>query len=152
MSANPYIDHFELMQPMIAFSQTVAAMGLEPSLQELVKVRASQLNGCGVCLHMHYEEARRAGERDERLFMLDAWRETSLYSERERAALAWTEALTRIADGRRDEAAEAAVEANFTPEERVKLALVIALINAFNRIGVGFHLGPIDLAKARKAA
>src|SRR5262245_59937595 len=96
---NPFVAAPALMQSWLAFGNGVAADGgLEESLMELVKIRASQINACAVCLHMHTTEARKKGETEERLFLLDAWSESPLYSGRERAALAWTEALTRLPD------------------------------------------------------
>ncbi|WNG34869.1 carboxymuconolactone decarboxylase family protein [Archangium minus] len=129
-----------LMKPLIDFGTTVVQNGLEPSLMELVKIRASQLNGCAICLHMHTLEARRQGETEERLYLLDAWRESPLYSERERAALGWTDALTLVAETHAPDEAYQALQAQFTEEEQVKLTLLITVINSFNRIGVGFRL------------
>src|SRR2546423_1047188 len=94
---NPVAFQSNLMQLLIEFSTKVANAGLEKSLLELVKIRASQINGCARCLQMHTREARRLGESEERLFLLDAWRESPLFTPRERAALAWTEALTLLA-------------------------------------------------------
>ena len=130
----------KLMNAMVEYSTSVVEAGLEPSLVELVKIRASQLNGCAVCLHMHTREARQKGETEERIFLLDAWRETPFYSARERAALAWTEVLTRMDDS---EAAYEAVRAEFSEEDQVKLTLMITVINSWNRIGVGFRQGPV---------
>ena len=114
----------------------VEASGLEYSLIELVKMRASQLNGCAYCLHMHSQDARRAGEREERLHLLAAWRESSLYNERERAALAWTEAVTHLAETGAPDADFEAVKRLFTEAEIVNLTLAIAMINLWNRIAV----------------
>ena len=109
------------MKPLIDLSATVQGYGLEKSLVRLVKVRASQINGCAVCLDMHAREARKDGETEERLLMLDAWREAPLYTERERAALAWTEALTRLSEkGAPDDVYEV-VQAHFSEEEQVTL-------------------------------
>src|SRR3569623_1787450 len=106
---NPYAVAPKLLDELIRYSRTVEAMGLEKSLLELVKIRASQINGCAVCLHMHAEEARKQGESEDRILMLDAWHETGLYTPREKAALAWTEAQTRLTDTPApDEAYEAA--------------------------------------------
>jgi len=106
---------------------------------ELVKIRASQLNGCAFCLHMHTEAARKEGETETRLYLLDAWRESPLYSERERAALAWTEALTRLSEGPVRDDVYAALKAHFSDEEQVALTLLIVAINGWNRIQVGFR-------------
>ena len=148
---NPYAAGPELVKPLIDFANAVDAAGLEPSLMELVKIRASQINGCAVCLDMHARDARQAGETEERLFMLDAWRETRLFSPRERAALAWTEALTRLSETRAPDADYEAMAAQFSDAEQVNLTLLIGVINSFNRIGVGFRVAPLRHA-ARQAA
>jgi AhpD family alkylhydroperoxidase len=148
---NPYVSHFSLVKPLIDLGTTVQGYGLEMSLMELVKIRASQINGCGVCLDMHSKEARKEGETEERVLMLSAWRETTLYNEREKAALAWTEALTRLPEkGAPDDVYEA-VQANFSEEERIALTLLVGVINSFNRIGVGFHVPPVS-QQQRKVA
>lgn len=143
---NPFA-HLALIQPLIDCGMKVQSSGLEPSLLELVKIRASQINGCAVCLKMHLTEARSAGETEERILLLDAWRETSLYSDRERAALAWTEALTRLNDHAAQDAAWALVADQFSEEEQVKLTMMIVVINGFNRINVGFQVDPAVLAR-----
>ena len=123
--------------------------GIEVALQHLVKLRASQINGCAFCIHMHATEARRDGESEMRLYMLNAWRESSLYSERERAALAWTEALTRVAETGAPDADYALVEAAFTDAERVQLTLLIGAINLWNRLQVGFRAAhPVETPRA----
>lgn len=137
---NPYAEHYALVAPFIDYAKATEAAGLEPSLNELIKIRASQLNGCGVCLHMHTKEARAQGESETRIFMLDAWRESPLFTDRERAALAWTEALTRLSETHAPDADYALVQAQFTPEEQVKLTLMIGVINVFNRLGAGFRV------------
>ena len=127
-----------LMKDWMATSLAVNA-SLDHSLIELVKIRASQINGCANCINMHTAEARAQGETEQRLYLLSAWREAPCYSDRERAALAWTEALTRIvAKATRHEAAYEALKAHFTEEEQVKLTLVINVINGWNRLAVGF--------------
>jgi AhpD family alkylhydroperoxidase len=113
--------------------------GLEPSLCELVKTRASQLNGCAFCLEMHTREARAAGETEARLYPLSAWRESPLYTARERAALAWTEAVTLVADSRVPDGVYNEVREQFSEEELVKLTLVINVINSWNRFAVAFR-------------
>src|SRR5579872_6250755 len=127
-------------QPMKAWltASMAIASSLDPTLMHLVEIRASQINGCANCINMHAASAREKGESEQRLYLLSAWREAPCYSERERAALAWTEALTRLSEGRRQEDAHAAIEAQFTEEERVKLTLVINIINGWNRLSVGF--------------
>lgn len=139
---NPFAANTDLVQALIAFGNKVAEAGIEKSLIELVKIRASQLNGCAICLSMHTREARKAGESDERLLMLDAWRESSLYSERERAALAWTESLTLLASSHAPDDVYEQVRAQFTDQESVQLTLMIGVINTFNRLGVGYRLNP----------
>lgn len=136
---NAYAAAPAAMKAMLDFSLSTQKAGLEPSLMELVKMRASQINGCGFCLHMHALEARKAGETEERLYLLDAWRESPLYSDRERAALAWTEALTLVAETRAPDAVYEAVKAEFSEEEQVALTLLIVAINGWNRISVGFR-------------
>jgi AhpD family alkylhydroperoxidase len=136
---DPFATPSNLLQLFIEFSTKVANAGLEKPLVELVKIRASQINGCGVCLHMHTREARQRGETEERLFMLDAWRESALYSTRERAALAWTEALTLLASSRAPDDVYAEMMACFSDEESLQLTMLINVINGWNRIGVGYR-------------
>jgi AhpD family alkylhydroperoxidase len=123
---------------------------LEGSLVELVKIRASQINGCANCLNMHTAEARAKGESEQRIYLLSAWREAPCYNERERAALGWTEALTRISEGHTHRSAYEALEAQFTQEEQVNLTLVINVINGWNRLAVGFGVW-VDAAAAKAA-
>jgi AhpD family alkylhydroperoxidase len=137
---NPYVVAPELTQPLIDLAKRVAQSGLEPSLAELVKIRASQLNGCAICLHMHTLEARKSGETEERLYMLNAWHESPLYSDRERAALAWTEALTRLSETGAPDDVYQQVQAQFTEKEQVTLTMMVAIINSFNRLGAGFRV------------
>jgi AhpD family alkylhydroperoxidase len=136
------------MDELIKYAKAVEGYGIEKSLLELVKIRASQINGCAICLHMHAQEARRQGESDDRILMLDAWEETSLYTAREKAALAWTEALTRLTETRAPDEAYEAAKAEFTDDELIKLTLMINVINSFNRFGVGFRVAPVTLKKA----
>ncbi|MDE2006662.1 MAG: carboxymuconolactone decarboxylase family protein [Rhodospirillales bacterium] len=117
--------------------------GLEHDLLELVKTRASQINGCAFCLDMHFRAAMRAGERPERLLMLDAWEESSLYTPRERAALAWTETVTRIAETHAPDAAYEAVRGQFSDKELVDLTTAIGTINLWNRLAVAFRSRPL---------
>lgn len=127
------------VEAMVGLETAVRESGLEYSLIELVKMRASQINGCGFCLHMHSQDARKAGESEERLHLIAAWRESSLYTPRERAALAWTESLTRLADtGAPDEAYEP-LKAHFSESEIVWLTMMIVTINGWNRLAVGFR-------------
>jgi AhpD family alkylhydroperoxidase len=114
--------------------------GLEPKLLELVKMRASQINGCAFCLDMHTKDARAMGETEQRLYLLPAWRETEFYSERERAALAWTEALTEIADERVPDEVYAKVRPHFTDDELAFLTLAVVAINSFNRFNIALRM------------
>lgn len=146
MSTQPVqrLDHFsvapELFQPMIEQETLLGNSGLAHSLIELVKLRASQINGCAFCINMHWQDARAHGEAEERLYLLNAWREASVYSESERAALAWTEALTRIETSQAPDADYAALAAHFSPREQVALSLLIGAINTWNRIAIGFRM------------
>jgi AhpD family alkylhydroperoxidase len=126
-----------LMKTWMNVSSAVNA-SLDPTLVELVKIRASQLNGCANCLNMHTVEARAKGETEQRIYLLSAWREAPCYTDRERAALAWTDALTQLSQGHAHEAAYEALKAHFSEEEQVKLTLVISVINGWNRLAVGF--------------
>lgn len=116
--------------------------GLEPSLRELVKTRASQINGCAYCIDMHTKDARAAGETEQRLYALNAWRETPFYTERERAALEWTEAVTLIGEGHVPDDVFERVRAHFSEEELVKLTLAIVAINGWNRFAIAFRSVP----------
>lgn len=129
----------EALKPMLALEANFAKGMLEHSLRELVKIRASQINGCAYCLHMHTPDALAAGERLERIVLLSAWRESAMYTPRERAALAWTEALTRVADTAAPDEDYAGLPPHFTPQEIVELTLLITTINAWNRLAVGFR-------------
>jgi AhpD family alkylhydroperoxidase len=113
--------------------------GLEASLIHLVKMRASQINGCAYCLDMHSKDARRLGETEQRLYLLNAWRESPLYTERERAALAWTDALTLIADTHAPDDVFAEVRAQFNDKELMDLTTLIGMINLWNRLSIGFR-------------
>ena len=138
----------ETMKAMAAVEPIIAASGLEHSLIELVKTRASQINGCAYCIHMHTKDARAHGESEERLYLLDAWRESPLYTERERAALAWTEALTRIAESHAPDDVYDELRKHFDEKETANLTTLIGVINTWNRIAIGFrYLHPVK-AKA----
>ncbi len=113
--------------------------GLAPSLVGLVKMRASQINGCAFCLDMHAKDARQHGETEQRLYLLNAWRETPYYSDRERAALAWTECLTRLPTDGAPDAVYQALEAVLTAVEIANLTALIGVINIWNRIAVGLN-------------
>tara|TARA_R110000824_G_scaffold100990_3_gene239890 strand:- start:71 stop:535 length:465 start_codon:yes stop_codon:yes gene_type:complete len=127
------------IKAMQALEVELAASGLDHELLELVKLRASQINGCAFCIHMHTTDLRKHGEIEMRLYMLNAWRESPLYSNRERAALAWTEALTRLSETGAPDAEYEDLKAEFTEAEQVNLTLAIGAINVWNRLQVGFR-------------
>ena len=129
----------ELVGPMLTFSQTVEKMGLEKSLMELVKIRASQINGCAYCIHMHTKDARAHGETEERIYLLNAWRESPLYTDRERAALAWTEALTLISETHAPDDVYEELRKHFNETETVNLTVLIGQINTWNRVAIGLR-------------
>lgn len=139
---NPQAAAPEAMAGMFALEKAVVDGGLEHGLVHLVKTRASQINGCAYCIEMHTRDARRAGETEARLYLLDAWREAPHYTPRERAALGWTEALTRIADTHAPDADYAALDPHFTDAEKVVLTLLIGAINSWNRLAIGFRSVP----------
>lgn len=136
---NYYAVEPKAVQAMVQLEAAVRESGLEYSLIELVKMRASQINGCAFCLHMHSQDARKAGETEDRLHLIAAWRESSLYTPRERAALAWTESLTRVADTGAPDADYEPLKAHFDEHEIVWLTMLIVAINGWNRLAVGFR-------------
>jgi AhpD family alkylhydroperoxidase len=140
----------DLMKKWTGASIAIAG-SLDPTLIGLVEIRASQINGCANCINMHTVEARAKGETEQRLYLLAAWREAPCYTDRERAALAWTDALTRISEDHDLDKAREVLEAHFSKEEQVKLTLMINIINGWNRIAVGFKQF-VDPAEARSAA
>ena len=127
---------------MAGLQAYVNQSGLESRLLELVKIRASQINGCAFCLAMHVRDARAQGEREERLDLLPAWREAPLYTARERAALAWTEAVTLIADGHVSDAVYEAARQEFGEKELVDLTYAVIAINGWNRLAIAFRKPP----------
>jgi len=137
----------EAVKAMMGLEKAVQDMGLEASLVHLIKLRASQINGCAFCINMHSQEARADNETQQRLDLLSVWRETNLFSDREKAALAWTEALTLVADTNAPDVDYGPVEAQFNEKERVALTLAIAAINGWNRFSVGFRT-PVPRARA----
>jgi AhpD family alkylhydroperoxidase len=140
------------VQAMLGLQNYVNESGLEHSLLELVKMRASQINGCAYCLDMHSKDARAAGESEQRLYLLDAWREAPCYTERERAALEWTEALTLIGkDHVPDEVYETA-RSQFSEQELVDLALAVVAINGWNRLSIAFRAEVGSYRPPRRAA
>ncbi len=142
----PRIDFYKAAPDGIAamrgLEHAVNQSGLEASLRELVKLRASQMNGCAYCIDMHTKDARAAGESEQRLYALNAWRETPFYTERERAALEWTESVTNIADGHAPDEVFFRVRQHFNDSELVNLTLAIVAINGWNRLAIGFRTVP----------
>ncbi|MDU9416355.1 carboxymuconolactone decarboxylase family protein [Pseudomonas sp. zfem005] len=127
---------------MVALEQAMASTGLEDSLLELVRLRASQLNGCAYCVNKHANDARKAGETEARLQTLSVWEETRFFTERERAAMAWTESLTQLSIHHAPQHQYEALREHFSDAEVANLTLAIATINAWNRFGVGFAMIP----------
>jgi AhpD family alkylhydroperoxidase len=148
---NPYKAAPDVMKALGALEAQVQASGLEKSLIELVKTRASQINGCAFCINMHTEDARKNGETEQRLYLLNAWRESPVYTDRERAALAWTEAVTLISEIHAPDDVYNDVRAQFSETETVNLTMLIATINAWNRIAISFRSVPTVKAKAAAA-
>jgi AhpD family alkylhydroperoxidase len=136
---NPYDHAPAAIKAMLAVETSLRTGGLERSLIDLVKLRASQINGCAYCIGLHTTEARRHGESEMRIVLLNAWREAALYSPRERAALAWTEALTRLSEAGAPDALYADLRTSFTEAEQVQLTLQIGAINLWNRLQVGLR-------------
>lgn len=132
----------EVLQAMQGLEAYVKRSGLEPDLLELVKTRASQINGCGYCLDMHTKDARAQGETEQRLYALAAWRDTPFYTERERAALAWTEAVTLVAETHVPDEVYADAKASFTDEELVQLTMAVVAINGWNRLAIAMRTVP----------
>lgn len=130
------------LKGMLELEKYVHGSGLERSLYELVKIRASQINGCAYCLDMHTKDARKAGESEQRIYALSAWRETSFYTERERAALDWTEALTLISEDEVSDSLYKATLGHFNEEEIVALTMAIIAINGWNRLAISFRTTP----------
>lgn len=137
---------------MLGLEQYIHNCGLEPGLLDLVKVRASQINGCAYCLDMHTKDARARGESEQRLYELDAWWESPFYSERERAALEWTEAVTRITEGHASDDVYEHVRGHFTEQNLVHLTLAIVTINSWNRLAIAFRSVPGAYQPPKKAA
>ncbi|MET0859317.1 MAG: carboxymuconolactone decarboxylase family protein [Telluria sp.] len=134
----------EAMKALIALEVAVSKLALDKSLAELIKLRASQINGCAFCVDMHVADMRQAGETQRRIDTVCVWRETPFFSERERAVLAWTESLTQLSTSRANDADYAALGALFTPKEQVDISLAICTINAWNRLAVGFRKQPAE--------
>lgn len=146
MPLEPRIDYGkvapEVVRAMLELEHCVSNSGLEQSLLELVKTRASQINGCAYCLDMHTKDARAAGETEQRLYLLPAWRETPFYTERERAALAWTEAVTNLSDGHVPNDVYEWARSQFSEKELVQLTLAVIAINGWNRLAISLRAVP----------
>ena len=127
-------------QAMLHFSEYAENSGLETSLIRLVQIRASQINGCAYCLDMHTQDARAEGESEQRLYLVAAWREAPFFSDRERAALEWTEAITLVANDHVPDEVYERVRPHFSDEELVYLTMVVNVINAWNRLNVAFRI------------
>ena len=132
----------DALTAMLGLEKYMAASGLERSLYELIKTRASQINGCAYCLDMHTKDARHDGETEQCLYALSAWRETPFYTERERAALAWTEAMTLIPENDISDALYEATRKHFDEKEMVALSMAVIAINGWNRLAIGFRTVP----------
>lgn len=139
----------EVVAAMMGLERHVQQTGLDRGLLELVKLRASLINGCAYCVDMHTKVARSQGETEQRLYAIGLWRETPFYSERERAALAWTEALTLISETHAPDADYEAMRAQFSEAEAVNLTVLIGAINAWNRVAIGFRaIHPVKVKAA----
>ena len=139
-------------QALLGVEKVIASSSLEPTLLELVKVRASQINGCAFCLDMHTKDACAIGEDEQRLHLVAVWRETRCFSERERAALAWSEAVTLLPESGAPDDVYDALRPVFSEEEIVALTLAIGLINVWNRLSVGFRRPAGDYVSRRRPA
>jgi len=130
------------LQPMLALQQYVDTTGLGSQLLHLVQMRASQINGCAYCIDMHTKDARAEGETEQRLYALDAWRETPFYNQRERAALEWTEAVTNVKEGHVPDEVYESVRKQFSQSELADLTLAVAVINSWNRLSIALRAVP----------
>ncbi|OJW63055.1 MAG: alkylhydroperoxidase [Sphingomonadales bacterium 63-6] len=138
---NPHAAAPKMLQDYLQFStRVVEGSRLEHSLLELVKIRASQINGCANCLNMHTSDARKAGETEQRLHLIAAWWDAPCYTDRERAAFAWTDHITLVAERRAPDDVYAELNAHFDKEEQVQLTMAIIVMNGWNRLAVGFEM------------
>jgi AhpD family alkylhydroperoxidase len=142
----------EPLKSMLALEKYIAESGLEAKLIHLIKMRASQINGCAYCLDMHSLDARAAGESEQRLYTLEAWRETPFFTDRERAALGWTEAVTLIAQTHAPDDAYEALKPHFSEKEIVDLTFVVGAINLWNRLAISLRAVPGHYRPAKAAA
>jgi AhpD family alkylhydroperoxidase len=142
----------DTLKALMALESQIQSSGLEQSMIELVKTRASQINGCAYCIDMHTKDARKRGETEQRLYLLDAWREAPVYTDRERAALAWTDAVTLISKTHAPDDVYTEVRAHFSEAETVNLTMLIATINAWNRLSISFRaVSPVKAGAATAA-
>jgi AhpD family alkylhydroperoxidase len=142
----------DTIKALMALESQVQSSGLEQSLIELVKTRASQISGCAYCIDMHTKDARKHGETEQRLYLLNAWREAPVYTDRERAALAWTEAVTLISETHAPDDVYSEVRAHFSEAETVNLTMLIATINSWNRLAISFRaVLPVKVSAATAA-
>lgn len=150
-----YFKYQDVFKAMLGLGEPLERSTLEPALLELVKMRASQMNGCGYCLDMHTKDARHAGETEQRLYLLSVWREAPLYTDRERAALAWTEALTTLENQQVPDEVYEQVRTHFSEDELVRLTLAVVGINGWNRFNIAFNVVPgtyqVGMYKALRA-
>jgi len=150
----PRVDYWRIapgaFKAMSSLETYLMESGLDSLLLHIVKLRASQINGCAYCIDMHWKDARAGGESEQRLYGLDAWREAPHYTDRERAALEWTEALTKITEGHVPDAVYEAVRGHFSEKELVDLSWAVSAINAWNRIAIAFR-SEAGTYKPRKA-
>ena len=137
-------------QAVAALQAYVDQSGLDPKLRELIKIRASQINGCAFCIAMHTRDARKHGETEERIYLLDAWRETPLYSAKERAALEWVEAITLLTESHVPDEVFETVRGQFSEKEIVDLTAAAVAINTWNRLSIAFRVPP--QVESKKAA
>ncbi len=142
----------ETIKALTAVETQIQSSGLEQSLIELVRTRASQINGCAFCINMHTQDARKHGETEQRLYLLNAWREAPVYTDRERAALTWTEAVTLISETHAPDDAYEELRNHFSEAEAVNLTILIGTINAWNRLAISFRAVPPAKARAATAA
>jgi AhpD family alkylhydroperoxidase len=146
MDTAPRLDFYKAspgaVKAMLGLETHIGRSGLEKPLAELVRLRASQLNGCAYCVDLHYADARKGGDTERRLANVAVWRESPFFSDRERAALEWTESLTHVAESHVPDAVWERVKPHFTPEELVDLSLLVSAINGWNRIAIAFRKLP----------
>jgi alkylhydroperoxidase AhpD family core domain len=140
------------LRAMLGLEDYLAKSSIEKSLLHLIKFRVSQINGCAYCLDMHSKDLRAEGETEQRLYLLDAWRESPFYTERERAALAWAEAVTLVTEGHVPDEVFEEVRKQFSEEELIDLTLAVTTINAWNRLAISFRTTPGTYQPASQAA